>query len=362
MSTSRTLALSCVVLAALSACAAVAQEPEQVAEVTVEGMRNADLKPYRTLWAALDAFDEHRSLAPKAELRGRFWRRNAVFGEQERWDGVTLRLAGNEHSLPVPVAVDGTFVLPRSQAAYDDDADLVLNQKKSTVGYDAQVRTPGLAPNVRRLGDLRLECEVKIAVAKKEIGFAQRAFFNTVFLGGDWCSSKRIKVAAFLGDWPLSAAIVDHGVRQPFRSDGYKLFAPVSDKSLSDDALIEFEFWSQASMERKQQFLATRPIALMTSADNWKEGAPFREQEKHRYSAVVDLKRGKWKFRLESGDGWLAFGGAPRDLVVSPGADLALKYHGERLVLDVDQPGVYAFSLDLRDPDHPRLAIRRAES
>jgi hypothetical protein len=154
----RTATLLSLLLA--SACAH-AQEPaeagEPVPEVAVNALRNPELKPYRVMSAGLDAFDEHRKLAPNATLKFKLSKSGEGHGGASNWDGVTLRLVGSDSASPVPIEADGSFVLPRSKQAYDDEAELILNQKKATTRFYVDVRTPGLPANVRRLGDLRLE-------------------------------------------------------------------------------------------------------------------------------------------------------------------------------------------------------------
>ncbi len=362
------LAVSTLLLMAASGQAA-AQAGEQAPdanptpEVVVDGTRRPELKSYRVMSAGLDAFDEHRKLAPTGSLKFRLLQNGAPYGEPQKWDSVTLRLAGDELSIPLPIEADGTFTLPRSQAAYDEDADLVLNRKKSTISYYVKVLTPGLADNVRRMGDLRLQCEVTIAIGKKELNFAQRAFYNTVLLGGDWCSSRKATFGLLLDDWPMTVTLVDKNTRKALRAGGYRIVTPIQDSSLSDEALITFEYWSQASAERKREFLATTPIFLKSSVFKWNAGTPFREVEKGRYVARVELSRGESKLRLESADGQLALGAPARgDTRIDAGSATKLKYHGGRMVIQADQAGAYEVSLDLRDPDHPEMAISRAET
>lgn len=363
------LAVSTLLFLAASGPAA-AQPDEQVRdgaaapEVVIDGTRQPELKPYRVMSAGLDAFDEHRGrLAPNAELKFRLAQRVAALGEQAKWDGVTLRIAGDQMSIPLPIGSDGTFVLPRSQAAYDEDADLVVNRKKATIGFYAVVTSPGVPKNARRLGDLRLQCEVTIAIGKKELNFAERALYNTAFLGGDWCHARKATFRLVLDDWPMSVTVVDKDMRKAIPADGYGVVTPIRDKSLSDDALITFEYWSQASAERKRDFLSATPIFLKSSVNKWGAGAPFREVEQGRYVARFEVPRGESRLRLESADRQLVLGGAVRgDTKIDASGATGLKYHGGRLVIHADQPGAYEVSLDLRDPDHPGMAISRVES
>lgn len=82
-------------------------------------------------------------------------------------DGLSLRLASDSVSIPITIDTDGRFAIPRSQAAYDADATFILNKKNGLFTYYPDIRTPGLPQNVRRLGDLRLECFVWQAVARE---------------------------------------------------------------------------------------------------------------------------------------------------------------------------------------------------
>lgn len=348
----------------LAAAGVQAQEPadsgEKVAEVAVSGIRNPELKPYRVMWAGLDAFDEHRKLAPNAALKFRLSKRGEGSRAASNWDGVTLRLAGNETSTPVPIDADGSFSLPRSKAAYDDEAELILNQKKASARFSVDVRTPGLPANVRRLGDLRLECQVLIAIGKKELNFAIRAAFTTAFRTSDWCSAPRAKISTTLPDWSMSTTIVDGATRKALPPHDSNFNGPIQDKTLSDDALIEFEFWNSASAARKQQFVTQWPLFVKTSMNKWVAGVPLRLKENGVYSAVMPLKMGTWKFNLESMGREVNLGPYDRNAVAAFGADQPVQWHGERINLKVEQAGDYEFSLNLQDPDHPLASIKPA--
>lgn len=127
------------------------QDMQQV--VDVQSTRDPDLRPYRTMLKGLDAYADHQRLAPGAPLR--FMLVPAT--PQARLDGVTLHLSADNLSIPVPLAADGGFTLTRDKTAYDANADLVSNKKRDTLRWRADIHTPGLPANVRRLGDLRLK-------------------------------------------------------------------------------------------------------------------------------------------------------------------------------------------------------------
>jgi len=69
----------------------------------------------------VDAFQQHHQLAPATSLRFIL----AADDSAVKLDDVTLRIAGDNTSIPLPLAKDGTFTLERNQAAVDDNADII---------------------------------------------------------------------------------------------------------------------------------------------------------------------------------------------------------------------------------------------
>lgn len=233
-----------VLLAQLACAPALAQPvPAEQQPVHVSGMRNPELKRYRAMAAGLDAFDNRRALAPAArELRFRL-RARASVGPQAM-DGLTLHITGSSASIPVPIAADGSFVLPRSKQAHDEDADLILNKKKGGYRWHPQVRSEGVPAHMRRLGDLRLECQVLVAVTRKEMPFWTRALINGFLLTTDWCSVEKLQLYT-VADRKLAGAILVHGNERrplPLRDEGNGFVAPLGDRRYPDDTLIELQF------------------------------------------------------------------------------------------------------------------------
>lgn len=339
-----------------------AMADEVQAEVAINGMRNPELKRYRIMSAGLDAFDKHQGkLAPGATLQFQLKKNAAALGERPSWEGTTLRLAGNESSFPVPVAADGLFTLPRNQQAYDDDADLVLNRPKGSTRFAVLVRTEGVPENAIRLGDERLECEVEIAIAKQELNFVIRATITSFLLTTDWCSAfNKNKYASFsigLKDWALTATRSLDGKREPVPVRGRQFPLLLGEAALSNDTLYEFEFWSDASAERKRQFIGQWPIGFTSQADKWKSNQALESKGDGMYSLTLSLKAGKTLFALSSPKGEVQLGASALRTVVQPGADVALTWHGRPLQLDLPKDGNYVFSLDLRDLEKPLLKL-----
>ncbi|CUI07972.1 hypothetical protein [Massilia antarctica] len=230
----------------LAAGVAPAQEAEAVKEVDtvqVNALRDPDFKTYRAFVAGLDAFDSKHALAPASALR--FLLRPSV--PNASIEGVTIRIAGNETSIEVPLAADGTFVMQRNQAALDEHADIILNRKKGSFRWRPDVHTPEVPANARRLGDLRLECEVRWAVDRQDVPFVKRTLLAT--LGGP-CRTSRVHVIQLapraLAGYRMVAG--ERNVTAPAGAvgpDGMTYVAPLHDASWPDDTLVEFELAGQ---------------------------------------------------------------------------------------------------------------------
>lgn len=234
------------IIAALLAMAAPAfaqdamppDAPAGAEKVEVSSIKDPELLPYRRMLRGLDAWEQKRALAPQADLRFELWTGD---GKPAATEGLQLRIAGDTVDIALPLDADGTFVLPRSQAAFDDRADLVSNRKKGEIRWRPRVRTPGVPENARRLGDLRLECEVGVAVRKEDIPLLYRA---GAAAAGGLC---RVPMVAYPYRAPrrlASATVVSgaHKAALPLYLGGAAYMAPLRDKSWDDDALVVYEF------------------------------------------------------------------------------------------------------------------------
>jgi len=144
--------VACLATMTLACCAAA----ESLAPVSVSGLRNPVDKSYRKMLHGMDLFEKSHAIAPAAPLRFKLLPR----GRDTEMDGVVLKIVGNTMSIPVPIAADHTFELTRNDKALAEDAAVLPNRKAGSMTWRAEIRTPGLPPNTRRLGDLRLECQV----------------------------------------------------------------------------------------------------------------------------------------------------------------------------------------------------------
>ena len=248
-------------LACAIAQAAPAEAPLPV--VRVDGLTNPDDQSYRRMVRGMDAFEKYRALAPDATLRYRLYPRLPGVGAA----GTTLAIRGDTVDIPVALDSDLTFTLPRDAKAWDERAVVTTNRKSRSFAWGPSVRSPGVPANARRLGDLRLECEIDRA-ATLLVGFkppiyhlidaavdvcttypgawlyyGERALFNVTLVHG------QRRQALF------SHSLYGNGLPKPFQLfyDFHPLLIDrtytirVADTSWPDDTLVELEYMEEAN-------------------------------------------------------------------------------------------------------------------
>jgi hypothetical protein len=253
-------ALPLVILGSVLLCgAAGAAEDKPVRElepVHVNAMRNPEVRKYKVILAGLDAFDKHHGLAPAAE---RLQFRLSTRKKDESPEPLAARLVGDGgFKLPVSIDAGGRFTVPRSEAAEDANSELELNRKRRVYRTEPDVRTPGLPENQRRLGDLRLECKVTVAMAKEEIPTFFVLTINTILMRIDWCGffgdqeDTRFEGAArtahfsYHAERPLAQALLVEGNRSALlKVKGESYEVPIGNTSWGDDALVELTYAAQ---------------------------------------------------------------------------------------------------------------------
>ncbi len=232
--------------------------------ISATANRNPVEKSYRKMIRGMDLFEQQRSMSPDASLRFRLLPRR----HETDMNHIVLDVLGSTVELPVPVAPDGTFTLPRNQQAFDEDAQVTPNRKAHSMTWRTEIRTPGLPPNTRRLGDLRLECRVGMAAglvsnSSNFIGQMTQAVLNTPA----YCD-KPAPLYLFFSDRPLFSVTLVAGARREILAID-KLYAnasddpglqsdlpycdcevlvdrtyvlPLGDRLWPDDTLVEFDY------------------------------------------------------------------------------------------------------------------------
>lgn len=267
------LSAACLLACAVPAWPAQAQSPggpgASTQQITITGAaREAVEKSYRKMIRGMDTFERERAtFAPQASLRFKLLPRKP--GTDLRH--IDLEVIGSTFDFAVPVAPDLSFVLPRDPKAWAEDAVVTANRRRLTLTWRAEIRTPGLPPGTRRLGDLRLECEVgHVAGLISNIGPIAR--LSELFVDPQRYCRDPDPMYLFFADRPLfSVTLVDVPRREVLPID--RLYAgatddpglardlpycdcevlvdrsyllPLGDRRWSNDTRVEFEYMDDA--------------------------------------------------------------------------------------------------------------------
>jgi len=239
---------------------------EQMPAVTVSGKANPNPveKSYRKMLKGMELFARQHGQSPDAELRFKLLPRKPGTDMQT----ITLAVVGDTVDFLVPIAVDHTFTLPHNVLALQEDAQVIPNRRALSMTWRTDIRTPGLPPDTRRLGDLRLECKVGmeaglISNSSNFIGRLASAALDTPA----YCD-KMAPLYLFFADRPLFSVTLVFGQRREILAID-KLYAnasddpglqgnlpycdcevlvdrtyvlPLGDRSWPDDTRVEFEY------------------------------------------------------------------------------------------------------------------------
>jgi hypothetical protein len=201
------------------AAARVQTSNTEVNKIVIVGQSDRDKKPYRNLVKAMNVFERNRRHAPDAVMRFKVF----PWHDESVMRGLTLTVRGNTVEKPVSLADDGSFALERDALALDDDAEVVSNRARFSLAWRADIRTPGLPANTRRLGDLRLECKVDAAGTGADLAtsFKPPAFWAMTAVVDDMCLVRGVSYV-WLADQPVfSVTLVSESRRQTLPSAFY---------------------------------------------------------------------------------------------------------------------------------------------
>lgn len=248
--------------------------PRGLPPVEVTAMRDPVEKSYRQILRGVDLFEQQKSIAPHAVLRFKLLPRD----RDTDMEGIALRIVGDTVAVAVSVAPDNTFTLPRIERALAEDALVVPNRRARSMTWRTDIRSPGLPPGTRRLGDLRLEC--RIGITSGLVSNTRPSLFGALAgliaeLG--YCDQK-VPHYLFFADRPLWSVTLVHGdrrhvlsvdelyagsSRQPLSADDLQhcdcevlidrtYFAPLGDASWPNDTLLHFEYMDDKVDQRTQ--------------------------------------------------------------------------------------------------------------
>lgn len=209
----------------------------------VASLQNPKAKSYSLMRAGVQAFDAHHALAPSA-THLRFILRLRDTTSDSRLEDMTLRIDGHDVAIQALIPSAGALEQNIEENVAYRFADNVLNQEGSDTSWGAHVRSADVPARMRRLGDLRLECRVNVAMGKEHAGFLWNGLINTILVTSDWCSHTKF-VPTIKSEQPItSATLVTEERRIPLKigKDARSYEVPMNDSRLPDSALIEFVF------------------------------------------------------------------------------------------------------------------------
>jgi hypothetical protein len=244
--------------------------------VTISGKATPDPveKSYRRMVRGMDLFEREKArYAPQASLRFKVLPRK----RDVRLQDLDLYVLGTTVEIPVQVAADGTFAVERNAKALQENAQVTPDRRALTMTWRAEVRTPGLPPGTRRLGDLRLECRVGmeaglISNSPSWITRIVSAIDNTPA----YCE-RASNQYLFFAERPVFGVTLVHGARREalpadrlwagavddprLRSEGLRFcdcevlldrtyYLPLADASWPDDTLVVFDFMEERDAPR----------------------------------------------------------------------------------------------------------------
>ena len=237
-----------------------ARETEaQKVDITALRPGARDEKTLAQLLSAQDAFVRHHALAPGATLAFRLYARL----DPHDLERLRLDMVDGKQRREVPLDEHQRFTLDPAWTRADADRGVLLqtNLSDGAVAWKVDVRTPGIADDRRRLGDLRLECEADTFHGNLQRGlrtpvsaimdasdelcllddaeawFAERPIFGVTLLSGRrhrtlpysyLHGSTGTMALARLFDWPYA-----------LRDRAY--FLPLDDSSWPDDTAVVFD-------------------------------------------------------------------------------------------------------------------------
>ena len=232
----------CLCGAAVQAQADTAQamEPsvqDAAASVNIKGIRDPDWKPYSAMLKGVKRFEEKHALAPGAQLRFILEPRHADVDMR----AIALRLESDDAAMAIPLGERNIFTLPVEQGPLYEKAELSVNRKAGSVRWIPYVRSAAASDTIRRLGDLRLACEVHWAIDKDTLPFAMRTAMGA--LGGPCNFVSQKGTYSFSEPRRITAATISYnGKSAPVPFSGSSFTPPLREQDWSDDSVVELTF------------------------------------------------------------------------------------------------------------------------
>ena len=213
-------------------------QDEAANTVNVAAYKNPDRRSYKVFIRGMEAAEKLKDLAPTAIIHFQLTTKEKSEPSTQK---IGLRFVAENVDIPIALTDDGLFVLDKILEKDANNAELIVNAKPSTTNFWPSVRTPELPINERRLGDLRLECEMEWAMFKEDGPFIIKATFT---LGGGLCHSSKISVSSSEVRKLKAAWLVEADRKLPLSlsASGKNYYPPLYDQSWGHNTRIVFEY------------------------------------------------------------------------------------------------------------------------
>lgn len=228
-----------IILFASYAYAAQAQEnkiEENTSRVEISSYKGPELRSYSQMLKGLVAYQEKHQLAPDSELHFILIPKSKNVGIQ----GLIMRLASDESSVNIPIDAEGKFQLPLIALKSDDEYDLILNKPKGQFYIKPYVKSANLPDDVKRLGDLRLECQVRWAIEKQDVSIVFSTYVK-LLASGNPCTARAVAVWFFAPRGVDTISLETPKTKLPIKVESGGYTVPLWDVKFEDDSLVKYE-------------------------------------------------------------------------------------------------------------------------
>lgn len=219
----------------------VHSQEESTPQVEILAIKNPDRLSARSFLNALDAREKYRSLAPDAAIGFRLTPKQR---SEIKLSTLSLRFISTDNETPIEITDRGYFTVDKNVLKNNGDAEFVVSAKSGSTKFSSVVRSQHLQENEKRMGDLRLQCEMDWALIKDDAPLLIRTTFS---LAGGLCHSKKIAVS-YVEDKQFVSISIEEGERKIalYRGGSTDHYAPpLYDQSWGNDAKLIFEYVSK---------------------------------------------------------------------------------------------------------------------
>ncbi len=206
-----------------------AQDPPTLETVTVQGSPSSTAGTYESLIRGVKAHETRREdLSPHSRLFFQVSKTTTALYVEVKDDLIEIPLGSNNtFTLPLENVQPGPWKL----LAYGKNGTEILPLVESEITREDR----------KRLGDLRLQCQVLWAMVQPDIAVGTRALLK---MSGGLCNSSVVAIY-FPTDRKINAATLSHlqtrfPVKVQVGSTGFSV--PLKDKNIPNDAIIALEF------------------------------------------------------------------------------------------------------------------------